>query len=51
MSSALRLREEIDVGYVLFEDLQEKYKFVYSRREEIIDRLSHSENSGQCNCV
>ncbi len=39
MCSALRLREEIDVGYVLFEDLQEKCKFVYSRREEIIDRL------------
>ena len=24
MCSSLRLREEIDVGYVLFEDLQEK---------------------------
>ena len=39
MCYLLRLREESDVGYILFEDLQEKCKFVYSRREEIIDSL------------
>ena len=39
MCYLLRLREENDVGYILFEDLQEKCKFVYSRREEIIDSL------------
>ena len=39
MCYLLRLREENDVGYILFEDLQEKCKFVYSRRKEIIDSL------------
>ena len=39
MCSSLRLREEIDVGYVLFEDLQEKCKCVYSCKEEIIGSL------------
>ena len=37
--SSLCLREEIDVGYILFKDLQEKCKFVHLRREKFIDCL------------